>query len=108
MTFRLVAMTLLLLGVGACAAATANRTANDAQSAIAIAKDVCRGKADPSLRWKAYYVRDQAMWVADTLPSLCKSGDPLWMVIIPDHGGSRLQCGQSLYLLEGPLPCLRG
>ena len=38
----------------------------DAEAAIAIAKKVCAGKADPSLSWQARLGEDGKKWFVDT------------------------------------------
>jgi len=74
----------------------------DAQAAVSIAKQVCRGKANPSLAWHADLDATGKTWAAST--SVTKSGDPLWVVFIPVSGPAPIDCRQSLYSLAIPRP----
>ena len=69
----------------------------DAEAAIAIAKKVCAGKADPSLSWQAQLSEDGKKWFVDTEPSIKKSGDPLWTVDVPVAGPLPTKCWASMY-----------
>lgn len=70
----------------------------DSDMAIEIAKDVCRGRFDPTLEWHAQL--DGVSWMVRS--EIRNSGDPMWLVIVPVLGSGphdSLQCGQSLYHL---------
>jgi len=69
----------------------------DAEAAIAIAKKVCAGKADPGLSWQAELSEDGKKWFVDTEPSIKKSGDPLWTVDVPVAGPLPTKCWASMY-----------
>ena len=78
----------------------------DAKAAIAIAKRVCRDKADPSLKWEAIFDNTHHVWHADTWLSLKCTGTnpPLWYVEVPVNGPRPTECSQSLYTLICPAP----
>lgn len=72
----------------------------DAQTAIAIAKKVCRGKAAPSLKWQATLDSTGKSWGADTAPSVCsKATSHMWSVEIPVNGPYPKICRDSGYEL---------
>jgi hypothetical protein len=85
---------LCLVCLGAAAASAAEFPIRDAQSALAIAKDVCRGKAASSLKWHAGLDNDGKLWIVDTLPSIQKRSDPLFLVKIPVGGPRPLICAR--------------
>jgi len=94
-------LTTLLL-ISANQAPASDFPVRDPETAIRIAKEVCRGKADANLQWRADLDRAGKTWSVNTIPSIHKSGDPLWVVEIPVNGPRPTECNQSLYLLMGP------
>jgi len=96
---RQIILTLTILVLVSAMEAYAASPVKNAESAVAIAKEMCRGKADPSLKWHADLDNTGKIWTANTSPSLKKSGDPLWVVDIPVNGTSPSSCVQSLYTI---------
>ena len=79
----------IICAVAAISSAYADASpVKDAESAIAIAKEVCRGKANPSAQWKAVDMADRPSWaVRQELP-----GGYGYVVMIPENGPSPTEC----------------
>jgi len=98
---RFACLTATVMVLVACAS-VAKPPITNAEAAIRIAKAVCKGKADPRLQWRAELDSKGKTWIADTQPSLRKTGDPLWSVAIPVDGPLPSTCYDSLYDLVSP------
>jgi len=81
--------------LGVSGAYAAEFPVKDAASAIAIAKAICLGKADASLKWEAVLDGEGKTWSADTIPSVKSSFDHLWIVKIPVNGPLPITCAQA-------------
>ena len=99
---RLACLTAVIIVWAAASASAAEFPVTNSGDAIRVAKNVCRGRADPRLRWQAQLDSTRKTWIADTEPSLHKSGDPLWSVDIPVAGPRPSTCYDSLYDLVAP------
>ena len=76
---------LIAITVPACATTPPPSVFIDANHAVAIAKQICRGKADPSVRWGV--TENTGFWTTDQLV-----GETIWGVVVPMEGPSRSQC----------------
>ena len=74
----------------------------DEARAISIAKYVCRREAGPEFQWEAHWIAESGVWDVNTMPSIHKSGDPLWSVEIPVFGPLPTRCRANLYDIITP------
>ena len=65
---------------------------NDAQHALAIARNLCRHVDKPSLKWDAGLDNSGKTWVVSTLHGIKKCKDPFYVVKIPVNGPSPQRC----------------
>lgn len=64
----------------------------DVQRAVAIAKNLCREVATPSMIWGASLTNDGKTWLVSNKEGLRKCGDQLYLVKIPINGPMPQHC----------------
>lgn len=87
---------IVLLSLSSTLSSASTIPVKDAQTAIAIARDVCRQKADLSLKWQANLDDTGHVWIATTIQS---DGKHMWAVGIPVNTRHPSACWDSLFEL---------